>query len=229
MGIIVLHRAVVKVENHHFYGKYGNAMERKRVVALFADIHGSTEFGMRQTPEDYNAMIRAYHRMAHHAVMGYCQQQSLAAGRVFARAVGDECFVLLTGGQHREDECHAMRLAVRLKQGWINSDFGKRLAQAHETGFLGAVTVLGLMGLVIWRITRVASLARDPLGSLICYGVAAVIFFQTFTAVGMNVAVLPVTGLTLPFVSSGGTSLLALLFGVGLVQSVMMRRRSLLM
>ena len=100
---------------------------------------------------------------------------------------------------------------------------------AHETGFLGAVTVLGLMGLVIWRITRVASLARDPLGSLICYGVAAVIFFQTFTAVGMNVAVLPVTGLTLPFVSSGGTSLLALLFGVGLVQSVMMRRRSLLM
>jgi rod shape determining protein RodA len=96
---------------------------------------------------------------------------------------------------------------------------------AHETGFVGAVTVLSLIGLVLWRITRAASLARDPLGSLICYGVAAIIFFQTFTAVGMNVALLPVTGLTLPFVSSGGTSLLSLLFGIGLVQSVMMRRR----
>jgi rod shape determining protein RodA len=96
---------------------------------------------------------------------------------------------------------------------------------AHETGFVGAVTVIGLIALVLWRITRAAALARDPLGSLICYGVAAIIFFQTFTAVGMNVALLPVTGLTLPFVSSGGTSLLSLLFGIGLVESVMMRRR----
>jgi len=96
---------------------------------------------------------------------------------------------------------------------------------SHESGFVGAVTVVGLIALVLYRITRAAQRARDALGSLICYGVAAVIFFQTFTAVGMNVAVLPVTGLTLPFVSSGGTSLLALLFGVGLVQSVVMRQR----
>ncbi len=96
----------------------------------------------------------------------------------------------------------------------------------HETGFLGAVTVLSLLGVVIWRITRAAGKARDPLGSLICYGVAGIIFFQTFTAVGMNVALLPVTGLTLPFVSSGGTSLLSLLFGIGLVQSVNLRRES---
>jgi rod shape determining protein RodA len=68
-------------------------------------------------------------------------------------------------------------------------------------------------------------IARDPLGSLICYGVAGVIFFQTFTAVGMNVKLLPVTGLTLPFVSSGGTSLFSLLVGIGLVQSVVMRRK----
>ncbi|MFP4323138.1 MAG: FtsW/RodA/SpoVE family cell cycle protein [Anaerolineales bacterium] len=97
---------------------------------------------------------------------------------------------------------------------------------AHETGFLGAATVLTLLGVVIWRITRAAAKARDPLGSLICYGVAGIIFFQTFTAVGMNVALLPVTGLTLPFVSSGGTSLLSLLFGIGLVQSVNLRRES---
>jgi len=97
---------------------------------------------------------------------------------------------------------------------------------AHEVGFLGSSTVIFLIGVVIWRITRAAQLARDELGSLICYGVTAVIFFQTFTAVGMNVALLPVTGLTLPFVSSGGTSLLSLLFGVGMVQSVNLRRRN---
>lgn len=96
---------------------------------------------------------------------------------------------------------------------------------AHETGFVGALTVLGLIAVVIYRITRVAQMARDPLGSLICYGVCSIVFFQTFTAVGMNVALLPVTGLTLPFVSSGGTSLLSLLFGIGLVQSVYMRRK----
>lgn len=114
-------------------------MERKRVVVLFADIYGSTDFGMRQTPEEYNAMMRAFHRMAHQAVTGYREQQGLNGGRVYARAVGDECFLLLTGGAPNEDECHAMRLAVRLKQGWINSDLGKRLAQAHATGLLPEV------------------------------------------------------------------------------------------
>lgn len=96
---------------------------------------------------------------------------------------------------------------------------------AHESGFVGGASVLGLIGLVLFRITHAGLQARDPLGSLICYGVAGVIFFQTVTAVGMNLAVLPVTGLTLPFVSSGGTSLFSLLFGIGLVESVNMRRK----
>jgi rod shape determining protein RodA len=76
------------------------------------------------------------------------------------------------------------------------------------------------------RVLRAARLAADVYGSLICYGIAAIIFFQTFTAVGMNLGVIPVTGLTLPFVSSGGTSLLTLLAGIGIVQSVVMRRRT---
>lgn len=96
---------------------------------------------------------------------------------------------------------------------------------AEESGFLGAATVLFLMGVVIWRILDVATIARDELGSLICYGVAGIITFQTVVSVGMNLSILPVTGLTLPFVSSGGSSLLTLLFGIGLVQSVAMRNR----
>jgi len=78
---------------------------------------------------------------------------------------------------------------------------------------------------VVWRILRGARMAADPLGSMICYGVAAIIFFQTSVSIGMNLSILPVTGLTLPFISSGGTSLLSFLAGVGLAQSVIVRKR----
>ncbi len=95
---------------------------------------------------------------------------------------------------------------------------------AEELGFVGATLAIGLLGVVIWRILVAARQARDPLGSLICYGVAHLVFFQTFVSIGMNLNVLPVTGLTLPFISSGGSSLLTLLFGVGIVESVIVRR-----
>lgn len=97
---------------------------------------------------------------------------------------------------------------------------------AEEFGFVGASMVIVLIGVLLWRVMRAAYLAKDPLGSLICYGVAANIFFQTFVSIGMNLTLLPVTGLTLPLVSSGGSSLLTLLFGLGLVQSVVMRHKS---
>ena len=82
-----------------------------------------------------------------------------------------------------------------------------------------------LIGVVILRILRGARNAVDPLGSLICYGVAAIIFFQTVVSIGMNLNMLPVTGLTLPFISSGGTSLLSILAGIGLAESVIIRSR----
>ncbi|MCY4146592.1 MAG: FtsW/RodA/SpoVE family cell cycle protein, partial [Chloroflexi bacterium] len=98
---------------------------------------------------------------------------------------------------------------------------------AHEFGMVGGVAVLGMIALVLMRILKGAREASDPLGSMICYGVAAMIFFQTTVSIGMNLRLLPVTGLTLPFVSSGGTSLLFTMVGIGLVQSVTMRRRRL--
>jgi rod shape determining protein RodA len=96
---------------------------------------------------------------------------------------------------------------------------------SEEFGMVGGMSVMGLIGLVVMRILRGARLAADALGMFICYGVASIIFFQTFVSLGMNLGLLPVTGLTLPFVSSGGTSLLSLLAGIGLAQSVMMRRK----
>ncbi len=96
---------------------------------------------------------------------------------------------------------------------------------AEELGFVGSVLALGLIGIVLWRILRAAQLAPDPFGSLLCYGIANLIFFQTLVSIGMNLNLLPVTGLTLPFISSGGSSLLTLLLGIGLVESVFVRRR----
>jgi rod shape determining protein RodA len=96
---------------------------------------------------------------------------------------------------------------------------------SEEFGFVGGVATMSLIGVVIFRILRGARRAADPFGSLICYGVASFIFFQTFVSIGMNLSLMPVTGLTLPFLSSGGTSLLSTLAGIGLAQSVIMRGR----
>lgn len=96
----------------------------------------------------------------------------------------------------------------------------------EEMGLLfGSLVVLVLMGFVLWRIIRVATITPDFGGKLICIGFAAILFFQTVVSVGMNVRVVPVTGLTLPFVSYGGSSLVTLFVAIGVVQSVLMRHR----
>jgi rod shape determining protein RodA len=96
----------------------------------------------------------------------------------------------------------------------------------EEMGFIfGSLFVIGLIGFILVRILRAASLTPDPAGKLICVGIAAFLFFQTVVSVGMNVRLVPVTGLTLPFVSYGGSSLVTLFFGIGVVESIVMRHR----
>jgi len=96
----------------------------------------------------------------------------------------------------------------------------------EEMGLIfGALVVLGLMSFILIRILRVANLTPDPAGRYICVGIASFLFFQTVVSVGMNVQLLPVTGLTLPFVSYGGSALVTLFMGIGIVQSVLMRHR----
>ena len=96
---------------------------------------------------------------------------------------------------------------------------------AEELGFMGTVLILLLLFFVIWRLVRIADLAQDQFGRLITLGVASLIFFQTFVNVSMNLAILPVTGMTLPFLSYGGSSLVSMMVAVGLAQSVVMRHR----
>jgi rod shape determining protein RodA len=96
----------------------------------------------------------------------------------------------------------------------------------EEMGLVfGALIVLSIMAFILMRILRVASITPDPAGKYMCTGIAAVLFFQTTVSVGMNVRILPVTGLTLPFVSYGGSSLITLFISIGIVQSVLMRHR----
>jgi rod shape determining protein RodA len=96
----------------------------------------------------------------------------------------------------------------------------------EEMGLVfGSLVVLSLMSFILTRILRVVSLTPDPAGKYMCAGIAAILFFQTVVSIGMNVRVLPVTGLTLPFVSYGGSSLITLFLAIGVVQSVLMRHR----
>lgn len=94
---------------------------------------------------------------------------------------------------------------------------------AAEFGFLGAAVVIGLLLLVIIRCLKISQNAPDVFGSLIAFGFGFLIFFQSAVNIGVNINVIPVTGLTLPFVSYGGSSLLSLMLGIGLVESVAMR------
>lgn len=100
-------------------------------------------------------------------------------------------------------------------------------AMANEFGFVGTILVILLLIFVILRCIRAARLARDVYGSMIAYGFATLIFFQTIVNIGVNLNVIPVTGLTLPFISYGGSSLVSLLIGIGLIESVVSRRKML--
>jgi rod shape determining protein RodA len=94
----------------------------------------------------------------------------------------------------------------------------------EELGFVGSVGVLLLMALIIWRVWRTAQTARDDFGALVCAGVMAMLMFQVFQNVGMALGIMPVTGIPLPLTSYGGSSIITIFVGLGLVLSVHVRR-----
>jgi rod shape determining protein RodA len=96
---------------------------------------------------------------------------------------------------------------------------------AEELGLVGASLTLLLLLLIVWRVLRIADRAPDQFGRLLATGVAALIFFQVLINVGFNLRVMPVTGLTLPFISAGGSSLISMMFAIGLAESVAMRHK----
>jgi rod shape determining protein RodA len=97
-------------------------------------------------------------------------------------------------------------------------------AVGEQLGFVGSAFLLLLFAFVVWRTWRAAMLARDRTGTLICVGVMALLVFQVFENVGMTMGIMPIAGIPLPFVSYGGSALMAYSAGMGLVLNVHMRR-----
>ena len=95
---------------------------------------------------------------------------------------------------------------------------------AEEFGFLGGALVLGLYLVLAWRGLRIAILSKDTFGTLVASGIVAILAIQVFVNVGMTVGIMPVTGLPLPFISYGGTSLIVWFVMIGLLLNVHMRR-----
>ena len=90
----------------------------------------------------------------------------------------------------------------------------------EQLGFIGGAIVIGIYVLLIWRILMIAGAASDRFGSLIAVGVAAFLSFHIYVNVGMTIGVAPVTGLPLPFLSAGGSAMIAMSASLGLVNSV---------
>jgi rod shape determining protein RodA len=95
---------------------------------------------------------------------------------------------------------------------------------AEDLGFVGAVILFALFILLLMAALRIAFRARDPFGMLLASGVVAMLIFQIMVNVGMAISLMPVTGIPLPFISHGGSSLVSICFALGVLQSVSMRR-----
>ena len=92
-------------------------------------------------------------------------------------------------------------------------------------GFAGAALVLSLYALLIWRALRIVTVSKNSYGTLVAGGIAAMLLFQVFVNVGMNLGIMPITGIPLPLMSYGGSSVLATFLAVGVLQSIHMQAR----
>ena len=95
----------------------------------------------------------------------------------------------------------------------------------EEWGFLGASIILSLYALLIWRALRILTMAKNLYGALAAGGIVAMLMFQVFVNVGMNVGIMPITGVPLPLLSYGGSSVLMTLMAIGVLQSIHVQSR----
>ncbi len=99
-------------------------------------------------------------------------------------------------------------------------------AVGEQYGFVGAAFVLLLYALLIWRALRILVMSKDLFGTLVAAGVAAMLMFQVFVNVGMTIGIMPITGVPLPLMSYGGSSVITTLLAMGLLQSIYVQARA---
>ena len=96
----------------------------------------------------------------------------------------------------------------------------------EEYGFIGSSIVIGLFFLLIYHLTKTALETVDPFNTYICVGVISMITFHVFQNIGMTIQVLPITGIPLPFISYGGSSLMGNMLAMGLIYSIHYHHRN---
>lgn len=96
---------------------------------------------------------------------------------------------------------------------------------AEEIGFVGGVVVFLLFAALIWRVLAIAWRSRDPFGLMVGAGIASLVLFQLTVNVGMVLGIMPITGIPLPFISHGGSSLTSMAIGLGVLQSIAIRQQ----
>lgn len=148
------------------------------------------------------------HPHEHEAGAGYQQNQSVVA-------IGSG------GGTGRGDKATQTRLdfVPERSTDFIFAVIGERY------GFVGAAFVLSLYALLFWRALRITTLSKNSYGTLVAGGIAVALLFQTFVNVGMNLGIMPITGIPLPLISYGGSSVLATFLAVGVLQSINVQAR----
>ncbi len=112
--------------------------------------------------------------------------------------------------------------ATQTQQGFLperNTDFMFAVV-GERFGFVGAAFLLCLYALLIWRALRILTLSKNLYGSMIAGGLAAMLMFHVFVNVGMNVGIMPITGIPLPLMSFGGSSVIVTFLALGLLQSI---------
>ncbi|MDP1716263.1 MAG: FtsW/RodA/SpoVE family cell cycle protein [Anaerolineales bacterium] len=186
-------------------------LEIKQVVTLVLSVIGLAALAFPSLEEYQQARVRTFIFPDPNATYGatYNVQQALIA-------IG-------SGGFFGEGYGHGTQTQLRfLKVRHTDFIFS---AVSEEFGMIGGVIIILTLAFIVWRCIRAAQKARDVSGSMIAYGVAILIFFQGAVNIGVNLNVVPVSGLPLPFISYGGSGLTALMLGIGLVESVVMRHK----
>jgi rod shape determining protein RodA len=184
----------------------------RQLAALVALIAVSATFVLVAAPAVGVHVLKAYqverltaflHPSSNPQKQGYQQEESkvaIGAGQKTGRGVNS---TQIKGNYVPED----------------NTDF-IFAAVGEQYGFVGAALVLSLYALLIWRALRILTIAKDLFGVLVVAGVVAMLMFQVFVNVGMTVGIMPITGVTLPLMSYGGSSVITTLLAVGLLQSI---------
>jgi rod shape determining protein RodA len=96
---------------------------------------------------------------------------------------------------------------------------------AEATGYIGSLFLLAVFGCLLWRSISIAEISGDQFGRLLAVGITAMFAVQILVNIGMNIRLLPVTGIPLPFISYGGTSLFINMIALGLLESIVLRHK----